>query len=70
MVDPKDIDRYGFAWGPCQVERMAEFPRPNGVCRVIGVYVEDGGDRHPELEIYVSPTGRSVRVWRRGKELT
>ena len=61
--------RYGFSWGPIDVERMASFPRDGGECRVIGVYTGAGDQRKRRLEIYVSPTGRSVRVWRDGVEL-
>ena len=57
---------YGFVWGAAEVERMASLP---GGSRVIAVYTEVGNKRKRRLEIYVSPTGRSVRVWRDGKEL-
>lgn len=59
-------DRYGFRWGPVVISRWASFQRPNGHCRVLGIRP----DRGPALEVYVSPTGRSVRVFRDGKELT
>jgi len=63
---------YGFTWGPVEVERMATFPvgddrsRRN---RVIGIYTTVKGERKRRLEIYVSPTGQSIRVWRDGEEL-
>jgi hypothetical protein len=62
------LSEFGFTWGPAEVERTATFERRRGkTWRVLRVYVRD----HPsqELEIYISPTGRSVRVFRRGKEL-
>lgn len=71
MSDDGDT-RYGFKWGPVAVERMAEFPRSNGQAKVIGIYRVDGphrADMFQMLEIYVSPRGRSVRVFRGGKEL-
>lgn len=63
-----DEDRYGFRWGPMVVQRAAEFPRgdvdkPTRCLRVIT-------DTGAEVEVYVSPTGRSLRVYRDGKELT
>ena len=52
---------YGFDWGPVSVTRVAHFePRKGREC-----YVLDVNDVH----IYVSKTGRSVRVFRDGKEL-
>lgn len=55
---------YGFQWGPASVERTAVVERPNGPYRILTV-------RTPfqELDIYLSPTGRSVRVFRGGREL-
>ncbi len=63
--DRGTLTSYGFTWGPMEVRRLATF-KGN---RVLGIYIEDDGSQHPRLEIYVSPTGRSVRVWRDGKEL-
>lgn len=59
-------DRYGFRWGPIVVARWASFDRGNGHTRVLGIT----SDRGPKVHVYVSPTGRSVRVYRDGKELT
>lgn len=56
---------YGFTWGPIEVRRLATF-KGN---RILGVYIDDDKSARPRLEIYVSPTGRSVRVWRDGNEL-
>ena len=48
---------YGFQWEQVEVTRIAEF---NGTrC------VEVNG-----VNVYVSPKGRSVRVFRNGKEMT
>jgi hypothetical protein len=52
---------YGFAWGPLEVTRMSVF-RDTGVVRVS---TETGA----KINIYVSKTGRSLRVFRDGKEL-
>lgn len=66
-VPEHNEDEYGFRWGPVVVQRYAEFQRPKGeLCRVLGIE----SDAAPTLHIYVSPTGRSVRVYRNGKELT
>lgn len=52
---------FGFDWGPVKVERIAHFkPRKDREAFILGVN---------DLEIYVSKTGRSVRVFRDGKEL-
>jgi hypothetical protein len=52
---------FGFIWGPVTVERTATLPP--GDRRVITVRTE-----HRELDVYVSATGRSVRVFSGGKE--
>lgn len=64
--DNNHDDQYGFRWGPVRIIRYAIFDRPTGLCRVIGI----DSDKAPRIQIYVSPTGRSVRVYRDGKELT
>lgn len=52
---------YGFKWGPVEVTRIAHFePRKGRECYALEV---NG------VNIYVSKTGRSVRVFRDGKEL-
>ena len=54
------VDYYGFKWGNMVVERW-------GIIRdtsVLGITVNK-----TRLEVHVSPTGRSVRVWKNGKEL-
>lgn len=61
-----DEDRYGFRWGPLVVQRSAEINRQdNGPHRVLRLITDEGAG----LDVYVSPTGRSVRVFRDGKEL-
>lgn len=56
---------YGFDWGPASVERATIIERPNGPYRVLTV-------RTPfqEFQLYISPTGRSVRIFRGGQELS
>ena len=58
--------KYGFRWGPVRVERFASFPRDGDkISRCIGITSDTG----QVLHVYVSPTGRSVRVFRGGREL-
>ncbi|MGW3992178.1 hypothetical protein ACWEF6_01695 [Amycolatopsis sp. NPDC004772] len=52
---------YGFQYGAGLWERLADF-RGTTVVRLTP-------DHGSNLEIYVSPTGRSVRVFREGREL-
>lgn len=57
--------QYGFQWGPLEVTRIAHFePRKGRECYVLAVETEHGA-----LNVYVSKTGRSMRVFREGKEL-
>lgn len=63
--DP-DEERYGFRWGPLVVQRVATFPGKNGESHVLAVET-DAGTR---IDIYVSPTGQSVRVFSENKEWT
>ena len=52
---------YGFDWGPVMVERIGHFkPREGRESFILRVN---------DLEVYVSGTGRSVRVFRKGREL-
>lgn len=53
---------YGFAWGPVLVERAAEF-RGTGVIRLTT-------DTGAQINVYVSRTGKSIRAFKDGKELT
>lgn len=52
---------FGFTWGPMNVHRLASIKER----RFLGVKTE-----YHAVEIAVSPTGRSVRVWIDGKEVT
>jgi hypothetical protein len=64
MSDPTSaLTDYGFTWGPAEVVRIAEIPEGY----VLGINTPYGG-----IDIRVSPTGRSVRVWdsKTGKEMT
>jgi len=56
-----EITEYGFRWGPMEVERLSEI---RGRGYMLGIKAQGA-----RLEIYVSPTGRSVRVYRGGEEL-
>lgn len=53
---------YGFRFGPVLVWRYAGLPEDRRVVRIAA----DEGD---PIDIYISPTGRSLRVFRGGKEL-
>jgi hypothetical protein len=53
---------FGFRWGSVTVERIASVERRPGEGKSHIVHVND-------VHIYISPTGRSVRVFRRGVEL-
>jgi len=62
------LSDYGFEWEQVEVERLASIlrkPTDAHSDKVIRVRT-----KYRNLEIYVSPTGRSVRVWRDHKELT
>jgi len=54
----------GFTWGPADVGPWATFPRDNGRYLVIRVRTP-----YRLVDIYVSPTGRTVRVFRDHTEL-
>lgn len=47
---------YGFAWGPVEVERTASID--GQACLTIRT------DAGKSISVYVSPTGRSLRVFR------
>jgi len=65
-VSDLDINSYGFTWGPLKVTRVADFePRMGRRLVVLGASTD-----HHTVEICVSATGRSVRVFRDNKELT
>jgi hypothetical protein len=48
-----------------EVVPAAGFHRRDGITRVVTITTTAG----QHLDIYVSPTGRSVRVFRKGKEM-
>lgn len=62
-----ELTQYGFTWGPMEVTRITSFSRGKnrGTSRILELNTDAGR----KLQIYVSPTGRSVRVWRDGEEL-
>jgi hypothetical protein len=60
---PDGYTEFGFNWGPAEVTRCATLPEDRRVVRV--------KTPHRTLDIYISATGRSVRVFEPGKgELT
>lgn len=59
-------NKYGFEWGPVTVTRLASFSPKAGRGRY---YMVEVRSVHHTLTIHVSPTGRSVRVFKGGKEL-
>ncbi len=59
------MTEFGFEWGPVLVERVAAIERPHGCTRILRV----ASDR-VQLEIYISPAGHKLRVFRNGEELT
>ena len=59
--------QYGFKWGPAEVTRLAQFRTgEKSETRALRVRTDAG----KEIEIYISRTGRSLRVFSGGKELT
>lgn len=57
---------FGFRWGQVEVTRVASWPRgaASKIHRALRVHT-----RRHHVEIYVSPSGNSVRVFRNGVEL-
>ena len=53
-------NQFGFQWGPVRVTRLFSMVRKDREHWAVSVN---------DLDIYVSKTGRSVRVFRDGKEL-
>ena len=51
---------YGFEWGPLEVKRACVI-RGSHILRII--------TEHHDLEIAVSPTGRSIRIYQDGQEM-
>jgi hypothetical protein len=56
---PSHLTDYGFVWGPMEVTRLAEFDG-----RVVVQIATTTGQM---VEVHVSPTGRSLRVFKPGK---
>lgn len=61
-----EVTQYGFKWGGAQVTRIAEGPKGT---TVIGIGAAGDPDWKHAIEVYVSRTGKSVRVFRKGVEL-
>ncbi|WP_043735476.1 hypothetical protein [Nocardia asiatica] len=55
---PCGLTDYGFVWGPAEVTRLTEI---DGRV-VVGIRTATG----QEITIYVSATGRSIRVFKKG----
>lgn len=56
-----EITKYGFRWGPIEVIRCTE------IDGAVALRVETFGGEG--IEVYSSPKGKSLRVFRDGKEL-
>lgn len=63
MDDDGGWTRFGFTWGPMTVDRAAVIDR-HGTYRVLRVATATQA-----IDIYVSPAGRSVRVFKGNHEL-
>lgn len=64
VVKPTENHRFGFRWGPMNVNRLTHIVSGKREARVLGVETD-----HHKVEVSVSRTGRSVRVWLDGVEL-
>jgi hypothetical protein len=53
---------FGFVWGPAEITRCALLPKDSRVLQIKTPY--------RSLDVYVSATGRSVRVFSDGEEWT
>ena len=62
MSDLYAEHRHGFVWGQVNVTRMSE--HEGYKCISVGTTGSDKG-----VHVYVSPKGRSIRVFKDGKEL-
>lgn len=58
------MTEFGFEWGPAVVERIAAIERSHGCYRILRVATD-----YVQLEIYISPGGRKLRIFRNGEEL-
>jgi hypothetical protein len=63
--DSGELTPYGFTWGPCEVTRLSWIP---GRGRTLEISIK-GRPRREGLQVYISDGGRSIRVWKNGKEL-
>lgn len=70
FVAPEEIDSpelYGFRWGPAVVYRDHQYEMgSHRTTRVVKIQPDEGS----ELEVHISSTGKSIRVFRNGKELS
>lgn len=57
------LTEYGFEWGPATVERATTFDYYGKPYRVLELKTST-----KTLNIYISPHGRSIRVFCEGKE--
>lgn len=57
---------FGFIWGPVEVKRLATWPTSGAsrLARSVGLTT-----RYHSVEVYVSPTGKRVRVFKNGVEM-
>ena len=67
-----EFTQYGFDWESARVERVASVQRKKAdkkkwVCIAVR---NTKDDYKKQIDIYVSPSGRTVRAFRGGKELT
>ena len=65
-LDTYSETTYGFKWGAALVQRMTSLTDRKGVVNrvVIGITTDSG--KH--IDVYVSGSGRSLRVFSDGKE--
>jgi hypothetical protein len=60
-----ELTDYGFTWGPIELTRVGCVEHSDRSHHVLRIKTQ-----HRDVNVYVSRTGRSVRVFRDGKELT
>lgn len=60
---PGEDTQYGFNWGGAVVERTMEHRG------IVVISVKGKRGKKNSIEVYVSPTGQSIRVWKGRKEL-
>lgn len=64
-ADSGSFTPFGFTWGPIEVNRCATLERGDSRTRVVQV---KAGNR--TLDVYISETGRSIRIFEDHKEWT